>query len=247
MTRILAEGLTVEFPLYHVNSRSLKKHLMGKAGLRLRTADTHRVVVSALRRLTFNIKRGERVALIGHNGAGKTTLLRTLAGVYTPVGGKLLVEGEIGSLIDIGAGLDPDSTGRENIQLHCMFRGFGAGKSHEVEQAAGEFSGLGVFLDMATNTYSSGMLVRLAFAMATMIEPQILLMDEWLASGDADFKASAQSRLERLITDSEIMVIATHDLGIVRNWCSRAIRLDSGEIVADGPVEDVLATMSEGP
>ena len=247
MAGIRVDGLTVEFPLYHVNSRSLKKHLIGKAGLRLRSADTHRVVVSALRNLTFNIKRGERVALIGNNGAGKTTLLRTLAGVYTPVGGKLLVEGRIGSLIDVGAGLDPDSTGRENIRLHCMFRGFSATQSREVEQAAGEFSGLGVFLDMATNTYSSGMLVRLAFAMATMIDPQILLMDEWLASGDTEFRAKARSRLERLITDSEILVIATHDLEIVQNWCSRAIRLDNGQIVADGPVKEVLATMSEAP
>jgi lipopolysaccharide transport system ATP-binding protein len=244
MTGIMAEGLTVEFPLYHVNSRSLKKHLIGKAGLRLRTADTHRVVVSALRDLSFNIARGERVALIGNNGAGKTTLLRTLAGVYTPVGGRLLVEGQIGSLIDVGAGLDPDSTGRENIRLHCRFRGLSATQSRAVEQAAGEFSGLGVFLDMATNTYSSGMLVRLAFAMATMIDPQILLMDEWLASGDAEFRAKARSRLERLVTDSEILVIATHDLEIVQNWCSRAIRLDNGQIVADGPVEEVLATMS---
>jgi lipopolysaccharide transport system ATP-binding protein len=126
-----------------------------------------------------------------------------------------------------------------------MFRGFSATKTHEVEQAAGEFSGLGVFLDMATNTYSSGMLVRLAFAMATTIEPQVLLMDEWLASGDAEFRAQAQARLERLITDSEILVIATHDPYIAQNWCSRAIRLDGGRIVADGPVDEVLAAISE--
>jgi lipopolysaccharide transport system ATP-binding protein len=204
-------------------------------------------VVSALRGLSFSINRGERVALIGHNGAGKTTLLRTLAGIYTPVGGKLLVDGDIGSLIDPGAGLDPDSTGRENIQLQCKFRGFSAAKSRKIEQAAGEFSGLGVFLDMATNTYSSGMLVRLAFAIATMIEPHILLMDEWLASGDAEFAAKAQSRLEQLVTDAEILVIATHSLSIARTWCSRAIQLDSGRIVADGPVEEVLAARSEAP
>ena len=241
MASILAEELTIEFPLYHVGARSLKKQLLARSGLRLRTDESNRIVVSALRGLNFRIDRGERVALIGHNGAGKTTLLRTLAGIYEPAGGRLLVEGEIGSLIDPSAGIDPDSTGRENIELRCLFRGMSEAESREVVEEIGAFSGLGQFLDVPIRTYSAGMSVRLSFAIATLIEPQILLMDEWLAAGDADFQQQAQERLERLVTDADILVIATHSMTTAKTWCSRAIRLDNGRIVADGPVEEVIA------
>ncbi len=245
MARILAEDLSIEFPLYHVGARSLKKQLLARTGLRLRTDDQNRVVISALRNLNFAIGRGERVALIGHNGAGKTTLLRTLAGIYEPVGGRLLVEGEIGSLIDPSAGIDPDSTGRENIELRCLFRGMTEAESRQKVEEIGAFSGLGSFLDVPIRTYSSGMSVRLSFAIATMIAPEILLMDEWLAAGDAEFQRLAQGRLEQLVSDAQILVIATHSMPTARTWCSRAIRLDSGRVVADGPVEEVLDAAAE--
>jgi lipopolysaccharide transport system ATP-binding protein len=245
MARILAEDLSIEFPLYHVGARSLKKQLLARTGLRLRTDEQNRIVISALRDLNFTIGRGERVALIGHNGAGKTTLLRTLAGIYEPVGGRLLVEGEIGSLIDPSAGIDPDSTGRENIELRCLFRGMSEAESREKVAEIGAFSGLGSFLDVPIRTYSSGMSVRLSFAIATMIAPEILLMDEWLAAGDAEFQRLAQDRLAQLVTDAEILVLATHSMATARTWCSRAIRLDSGRVVADGPVEDVLEAAAE--
>jgi len=246
MARILAEGLDIEFPLYHVAARSLKKQLLARTGLRLRTDQSNRVVVSALRGLDFRIDRGERVALVGHNGAGKTTLLRTLAGIYEPVAGRLLVEGEIGSLIDPSAGIDPESTGRENIQLRCLFRGMSEADTRDAVAEIGAFSGLGTFLDVPIRTYSAGMSVRLSFAIATMIAPQILLMDEWLAAGDAQFQAQAQARLERLVTDADILVIATHSMTTARTWCSRAIRLDSGRIVADGPVDAVVEAIESG-
>jgi lipopolysaccharide transport system ATP-binding protein len=245
VAHILAEGLDIEFPLYHVGARSLKKRLLSRTGLRLRTDQSNRVVVSALRGLSFHIERGERVALVGHNGAGKTTLLRTLAGIYEPVAGRLEVDGQIGSLIDPSAGIDMDSTGRENIQLRCLFRGLSAAESQEKVEEIGAFSGLGTFLDVPIRTYSAGMSVRLSFAIATMIEPQILLMDEWLAAGDADFQKQAQGRLEQLVTDADILVLATHSMDTARTWCSRAIRLESGRIVADGPVEDVVGKAEE--
>ncbi|MCB4822361.1 ABC transporter ATP-binding protein [Roseicella aerolata] len=240
MPHILAEALTIEFPLYHMGARSLKKRILAKSPIRLRQDDSNRVVVSALRDLSFRIDRGERVALVGRNGAGKTTLLRTLAGVYEPVKGRLEIEGQIGSLIDPSAGMDMESTGRENIVLRGLFRGLSEAESEAMADSVGVFSGLGEFLDVPVRTYSAGMQVRLSFAMATMMEPEVLLMDEWFLAGDADFMAKARERLARLVTGADILVLATHDMAVVREWCTRAIRLESGRIVADGPVEEVL-------
>ena len=240
MPHILADRLTIEFPLYHIGARSLKKRLLARSPLRLREDESHRIVVSALRELTFAVAPGERVALVGHNGAGKTTLLRTLAGVYEPVGGRLEVLGSIGSLIDPSAGMDQDSTGRENIVLRGLFRGLGHAECQDMAEEVGRFSGLGEFLDVPVRAYSAGMSVRLSFAVATLMAPEILLMDEWFMAGDADFMARAQERLERLVQDADILVIATHDMGVVRRWCTRAIRLGGGRIEADGPVAEVL-------
>ncbi|MDI3305727.1 MAG: ATP-binding cassette domain-containing protein [Acetobacteraceae bacterium] len=246
MPHILAEGLAIEFPLYHVGARSLKKRLLSKTPLRLRQDESNRVVVSALRDLSFGIGRGERVALVGHNGAGKTTLLRTLAGVYEPVAGRLEVQGSVGTLIDPAAGMDQDSTGRENIRLRALFRGLPDAEAEEMAEEVGRFSGLGEFLDVPVRTYSAGMQVRLSFGMATIMAPEVLLMDEWFLAGDAEFMARAQERLERLVSDADILVLATHNMEIVRAWCTRVIRLNAGRIVADGPVAEVLEEAASG-
>ena len=243
MPHILAERLSIAFPLYHVGARSLKKRLLANSPLRLRTDENDRVVVAALNELDFEIRSGERVALVGQNGAGKTTLLRTLAGVYEPVAGRLEVEGRIGSLIDPSAGMDPDATGRENIMLRGLFRGLDDKQSAEMAVEVGTFSGLGEFLDVPIRTYSAGMSVRLSFAMATVMQPEVLLMDEWVSAGDADFMARAQQRLEELVRNAEILVLASHSMEVVRAWCTRAIRLQGGRIVDDGPVERVTANM----
>ena len=240
MALIEAQRLSIEFPLYHMAARSLKKRLMARAAIRLKEDESHRIVVAALRDLTFTISPGERVALIGGNGAGKTTLLRTLAGIYEPVTGRLEVLGSIGSLIDPAAGMDPDATGRENVVLRGLFLGLTEDECARMAEEAGQFSGLGEFLDVPIRTYSAGMAVRLSFAAATLMEPQILLMDEWFLAGDADFITRATERLEQLVTGAEILVLATHDMGIVRKWCTRAIRLEGGCIVADGPVDEVI-------
>jgi lipopolysaccharide transport system ATP-binding protein len=240
MAHIEADRLSIEFPLYHVSARSLKKRLLARAAIRLKEDANHRIVVAALRDLTFTIRPGERVALVGGNGAGKTTLLRSLAGIYEPVGGRLAVTGSIGALIDPAAGMDPEATGRENIMLRCLFLGLSDAECAQMAEEAGRFSGLGEFLDVPIRTYSAGMSVRLSFAAATLMNPQILLMDEWFLAGDADFIARATERLETLVTGADILVLASHDMGIVRKWCTRAIRLEGGRIVADGPVDEVV-------
>jgi lipopolysaccharide transport system ATP-binding protein len=240
MPHVEADRLSIEFPLYHVGARSLKKRLMARAAIRLKEDASHRIVVAALRELTFTIRPGERVALVGGNGAGKTTLLRTLAGIYEPVAGRLEVVGRIGSLIDPAAGMDPEATGRENIVLRGLFLGLSESECEEMAEEAGQFSGLGEFLDVPVRTYSAGMSVRLSFAAATLMSPEILLMDEWFLAGDADFMARASERLEQLVGGADILVLATHDMGIVRKWCTRAIRMAGGRIEADGPVEEIV-------
>jgi lipopolysaccharide transport system ATP-binding protein len=241
MATIDATGLAIEFPLYHHNARSLKQRILASSRLRLKQDADNRVVVAALRDLTFSIGKGDRVALVGPNGAGKTTLLRTIAGVYEPVAGKLRVEGEIGSLIDPAAGMDQLLTGRENVVLRALFRGMTEAQGRALADEVAGFAGLGDFLDVPIRGYSAGMNVRLAFAMATAMTPDILLMDEWFLAGDAEFMKRAEERLSRLVVGADILMIATHDMGIVRKWCTRAIRLEGGRITADGPVEDVLA------
>jgi lipopolysaccharide transport system ATP-binding protein len=240
MPHIRVDALSIEFPLYHVGVRSLKKRLLAHSPIRLREDESRRVVVSALRGLDFRIGPGERVALIGNNGAGKTTLLRTLAGIYEPVAGRLEIAGRIGSLIEPNAGMDPEATGRENIILRGLFLGLPEAACNALAEEAGQFSGLGEFLDVPIRTYSAGMGVRLSFAVATMMEPEILLMDEWFLAGDAEFMERATQRLEELVAGADILVIATHDMNIVRKWCTRAIHLSNGRIDADGTIAEIL-------
>jgi lipopolysaccharide transport system ATP-binding protein len=235
---IEAQGLCLDFPYYHLGARSLKKRLLGNA--RLHTDPSNRIVVTALRNLTFRIGTGDRVALVGPNGAGKTTLLRTLAGVYEPVAGSLTVEGQVGALIDVTAGIDSEATGRENVTLRGLYRGLSDAECAVLTEEVAQFADLGEFFDVPIRTYSAGMGVRLAFAMATAMQPQVLLMDEWFLAGDAAFMLKAEERLARLVGGAEIMVVATHDFNVVRRWCNRAIRLEGGVILADGPVEEVL-------
>ncbi len=240
MATIDAAGMAIEFPLYHHNARSLKQRLLAATPLRLKRDDDNRIVVAALRDLTFRIGDGERIALVGPNGAGKTTLLRTIAGVYEPVAGSLRVVGGIGSLIDPAAGMDLLLTGRENVVLRALYRGMTEADGRALADEVQGFAGLGEFFDVPVRGYSAGMNVRLSFAMATAMTPEILLMDEWFLAGDADFMARADERLSRLVTNAEILMIATHDMAIVRKWCTRAIRLEGGRILDDGPVETVL-------
>jgi len=240
MAGIEAHALTIEFPLYHHNARSLKRRIFDGATRRVKQHAESRVVVAALADLNFLIGKGDRVALIGSNGAGKTTLLRTIAGIYEPVAGQLMVEGTIGSLIDPGAGMNPLLTGRENIVLRGLYRGLTEREGRSLADEVAEFSGLGEFIDLPIRGYSAGMNVRLSFAMATAMTPEILLMDEWFLAGDADFMAKAEARMTRLVTGADILVIATHDMAIVRKWCTRAIKLDAGRIIADGSVAEVL-------
>jgi lipopolysaccharide transport system ATP-binding protein len=238
--QILVEGVSVFFPLYHGSSRSLKKTVMAAASGRLGKDRQDRVVVQALREITFTLQGGDRLGLIGANGAGKTTLLRTLAGIYEPVMGRVRVQGSLNALLDASLGMNLELTGRENIMLRGLYNGLPQPMLAQLEEDVAEFAGLGNFLDLPVRIYSAGMVVRLGFALATAIRPQILLMDEWILAGDAEFMDRARHRLEAMVRSADILVLSTHDTNIVQTWCSRALWLDQGRIRADGPTDLVV-------
>jgi ABC-type polysaccharide/polyol phosphate transport system ATPase subunit len=239
-------NLTVEFPIYQGSSRSLKKALLATSTQGNLARDAlDRINVRALNQLTFDIENGERLAIIGPNGAGKTTLLKVLAGIYEPTQGRLLSEGKISALLDTSVGLNPDATGRENIVLRGMYLNIHPREMRARAGAIAEFTELGHYLDMPVRTYSAGMMIRLAFAISTCIPPEILVMDEWLAAGDAHFLAKAQQRMEEFVRDSSILVLASHSMPLLERWCNRAILLQQGRLVAAGPVTEIVARYQE--
>lgn len=234
------DGVSVFFPLYHGSSRSLKKTLANAATGRLGQDSQHRMVVRTLTDISFSLKPGERLGLVGANGAGKTTLLRALAGIYEPVIGRMSVRGSMAALLDTSLGMNMEMSGRENIMLRGLFNGLPKSMLPRLERDVAAFAELGNFLDLPVKTYSAGMVVRLGFALATAIRPQILLMDEWFLAGDANFLEKARERLEELVRSADILVLSTHSLDIVRDWCTRVLWLDQGHIMADGPADEVV-------
>jgi lipopolysaccharide transport system ATP-binding protein len=237
---IVVDGLSVFFPLYHSNARSLKKTVFAAASGRLGKDTQHRIVVQALRDISFTLKGGDRLGLVGANGAGKTTLLRTLAGIYEPVMGHVRVQGSLNTLLDASVGMNLELTGRENIMLRGLYNGLSKPMIARLQEDVSEFAGLGDFLDLPVRIYSSGMTVRLGFALATAIRPQILLMDEWILAGDAEFLERATERLEAMVRGADILVLSTHNVPIVQTWCTRVLWLDQGRIRADGAADAVL-------
>ncbi len=237
---IEVDNLSVLFPLYHGSARSLKKMVVTAASGRLGKDNQQRVVVRALSGINVKLTSGDRLGLIGNNGAGKTTLLRVLAGIYEPVAGRLRVQGSLNALLDPNLGMNMELTGRENILLRGLYNGLPRSALPRLEEDVADFAQLSDFLDLPVRIYSAGMVVRLGFALATAIKPQILLMDEWFLAGDAVFMDKARHRLEEMVRSAEILVLSSHLTSIVREWCTRVLWLDQGQVVADGPAEDVL-------
>jgi lipopolysaccharide transport system ATP-binding protein len=238
--RIEVAHVNVDFPLYHGSARSLKKVVLSTVSGRMGEDAHNRVVVQAVRDASFTLARGDRLGLIGGNGAGKTTLLRTLAGIYEPVAGHLRVQGSIGALLDTNLGMNVELTGRENIMLRGLYNNLPPHTVARLAEDVAEFAELGTFLDLPLRIYSSGMLVRLGFALATAVRPQVLLMDEWFLAGDANFLAKARGRLENLVRGAEILVLSTHMPEVILEWCTRVLWMDQGVIRADGPPDEVL-------
>lgn len=238
--KISLQNVCVDIPVFNSQGRSLKKTVMGIAtGGKIGLTETGKTIIRSLHDINLDIQPHERVGLIGHNGAGKSTLLRVLGRVYTPSSGKAVIEGKIGSLIDISLGIDGEATGIENIFLRAALLGI---PKKEVERAMPEiieFTQLGQFIEMPVRTYSTGMHMRLAFAVSTMISPDILLMDEWLSVGDEAFQHKAEERLNKLIERSNVLVIASHSRKLIERCCTRVLWLEHGRIKLDGRPDEV--------
>lgn len=241
MAKLQIENVSVSFPLYHGESRSLKKTVFAAASGRMGQDSKHRITVEALRDVSFALGTGDRLGFIGSNGAGKTTLLRTMAGIYEPVNGKITIEGRVTALLDPGQGMNFELTGNENIRLRALFSGYSEVQIKKLQEDVAQFADLGEFLSLPVRTYSSGMVVRLGFALATAIHPQILLMDEWILAGDAAFLGKARERLETMVGSAEILVLSSHNPAILMQWCNRLIWMEGGRIRMDGAPEEILA------
>ena len=237
---IIAENLTVDFTVYNSPHRSLKKNLLKIAtGGRISSEAGGGITIRALDGVSFSLTSGDRLGVMGHNGSGKSTLLRVLAGVYEPSGGRLEVQGKIASLLDISIGMDPEASGIENIYLRGLLLGLGKEEIRQKVEEIVDFSGLGDFIDLPIRTYSSGMAMRLAFSIATCVEADILLMDEWLSVGDADFVKKAEDRLKSLVNKTPILVMASHSPEVLKEVCTRVIRLEGGRIALEDLSRDL--------
>lgn len=233
MKKITVDDLSLRFRMYHEGATSAKEYF---ANL-FRT--TKRATYSdfwALQNLSFSIRDGERVGIVGRNGAGKSTLLKTICRIYEPSAGKVTVHGRIAPLLEIGAGFHPEFTGRENIYFNGTILGYRKEQLRAIEQEIISFAELEEFIDTPVKYYSTGMYMRLAFSLATTVDPDVLVLDELFAGGDAAFVKRGKERMYNMIDRARVMILVSHDQSLLRSLCERFIWLDHGKIVADGDV-----------
>lgn len=231
MTFLIFENVTVSYPIFNSRSMSLRNQIMRltTGGLIEREAGNYQVV-TALKNASFELRAGDRVGLTGHNGAGKTTLLRTMAGIYAPCGGVVKRLGKTSTVFELGAGMDPELSGYDNVVRMGVLQGMPLTQILNELPAIIEFTGLGAFINLPVRTYSAGMSTRLMFAVATCMQPDILLVDEVFGAGDAEFQERAQERMERLILNAGVFVFASHNKELMQKYCNRLFRLEHGTL-----------------
>lgn len=232
MPIIKARDVIVEFPIYGETSRNFKSKIMQAAtgGLLAKDA-SERVVSRALDGISFEFHEGDRIGLIGHNGSGKSTLLRLLAGIYEPTSGFLKVNGHVTSMLSITLGMDMEATGMQNIYMRGHMMGIRPRQMKNLVGDIVEFAGLGDYVYLPIRTYSSGMLMRLAFSICTSADADIILMDEWLSAGDTEFAEKSKIRLNKLVGNARIVVLASHNHAMVKDRCNKILHLEHGKIL----------------
>src|SRR5262245_22009784 len=242
MALIELDDVSLTFRVRHLGRMTLKEYLVRQL---FRRSVNPLVEIQALRNVTLRVPEGERLGILGHNGAGKSTLLKLLAGIYPPTGGRRRVEGRVSSLFDIELGFEPEASGWENI----AFRGYLQGETPRTIatklEAIAEFYELGDFLDMQVRYYSAGMRVRLAFSIATAIDPEILLVDEVLSVGDLAFQEKARKRMRDMMSRARLMVMVSHDLDSLGKLCDCGLWMEWGRVRMDGPMPQVIAAYKQ--
>lgn len=229
-TIVNLSGVELSYPIYSMRAHSLRNTLANLAVGGKLLKDGHDIIhVRALEGINFSLSEGDRMGIIGHNGAGKTTLLKVLAGIFEPDRGRVDIAGRVSSMIDVNIGLDANLTGRENILTMGRMRGFHTKEIISKIPEITEFSELGAFVDLPVKTYSAGMLSRLVFAVATSLEPDVLLLDEWIGAGDAAFHEKAAQRMKDILAKSRILVLATHNMHLLEEVCNKVLVLDGGK------------------
>lgn len=236
-SEIILKNVGLQFELYHNKSSSLKELFVDLfARTHLKKNDSF----LALNNINLKINHGDRLGIIGHNGAGKSSLLKVLCKIYKPTSGEIDIKGKVAPLLEIGAGFNQELSGRENIYLNGTILGYNLKKLKEIECEIIKFAELEQFIDMPVKYYSTGMYMKLAFSIATATQPDILILDELFAGGDADFIQKAQARMKAMIEDSNIMVFVSHQMDLLLELCNRVIWVDHGQIIADGKPQDII-------
>ncbi len=242
MATVILENVNAHFPIYGGQQRSLRKALLQRAtggAIEREGKNSERMVVKALTDISLTLRDGDRVGLIGHNGAGKSTLLKLIAGIYEPVSGTIQVEGRVTPLFDAMPGLDGEDTGYENIITSGMLIGMTRRQIEEKIPEIEEFCELGEYLNLPVRTYSTGMTMRLGFALVTALDPGVLIMDEGFGTGDLRFAERAEARMRDFVGRSRIMVLASHSDRTIKSMCNKAVMMEAGRIVAFGSVDEI--------
>ena len=245
MASIVVSNATVDIPIFDNTSRSLKKAALGYSiGGVLGGRDHKAVIVRALSNVSLHLKSGDRLGLIGPNGAGKSTLLRVLAGIYEPTQGTVNIAGKVAAMFEMGLGMNNDATGFDNIRMGGLYLGMSLKEIDAKLPDIAAFSELGDFLNLPVRTYSLGMRTRLTFSLVTSVDPEILIIDEGISAGDAEFMQKAEGRLLGLVQRANILVLASHSLPLITELCSRCAILKHGEITKIGSTKDVVKEYS---
>lgn len=240
MVSLVFDRVTLAYPIYNSRGLSLRHQLVRLGTGGCLSQDAHKAVhVTALNNLSFRLEEGDRLGLVGHNGAGKTTLLRTMAGIYTPTSGTVTQEGRLSTVIELGAGLDHELSGHENILRMGMMLGMSRAFMNQAMEDIIAFSELGDFLSLPVHTYSSGMLMRMMFSVGTAVNPEIFLLDEMFATGDASFQKKAEKRIVSMIEEAKIFVFASHNPELIKKYCNKIFVLEHG-VLKD------IQTLSQG-
>lgn len=241
MAQIELQNVSVSFPIFNANARSLKKQFLRLAtGGNVSRDANKKVVVNSLNNINVTFKHGDRVGLIGHNGAGKSTLLKVLANIYEPSSGRILIEGHVSPMLSLTHGIEGEFTGHENIVQRGIIYGLTRGEIMKQADYIADMTGLGDYLYMPVRTYSTGMMVRLAFAISTCINPEILVIDEIFGAGDAAFMEKASAKMVELLDKSSIFVMASHSNDLVKKFCNKGLLLDGGHIKYFGDVKTAI-------